>query len=80
MTEQKGPWRGIWRRFTEAPKAYPGIPGLLDRAQPQTLPPDPSTTSRPTIRSTGQSAPFTSTSGPRRSIRVIGVSWSKETT
>lgn len=32
-----GSWIDVWRRFTEAPAGYPGIPDLMRRAKPSTL-------------------------------------------
>lgn len=32
---RKGPWAIVWHRFAEAPRAYPALPDLLDRARPK---------------------------------------------
>ena len=34
---RKGPWADVWRRFTESPALYPGIPAALRRARPGDL-------------------------------------------
>ena len=34
---RKGPWTEVWRRFTESPLLYPGIPTALRRARPSDL-------------------------------------------
>ncbi|HOC54703.1 MAG TPA: BREX-1 system phosphatase PglZ type B [Verrucomicrobiota bacterium] len=34
---RKGPWVDVWRRFTESPALYPGIPAALRRARPGDL-------------------------------------------
>lgn len=31
-------WDAVWQRYVEAPEAYPGIPGVLSKAQPSQLP------------------------------------------
>jgi hypothetical protein len=36
LGQREGPWDTVWRRFAEAPAAYPGLPDLLRRARPQT--------------------------------------------
>ncbi len=33
-----GPWISVWERFAEAPTSYPGIPELLRRSRPFTMP------------------------------------------
>ena len=33
----EGPWLEVWRRFSEGPASYPGIPDLLRRAKPSDL-------------------------------------------
>jgi len=35
---REGAWMAVWQRFAEAPGLYPGIPDLLRRAKPPTLP------------------------------------------
>jgi hypothetical protein len=35
LGEREGAWDTVWRRFAEAPAAYPGLPELLRRARPQ---------------------------------------------
>ena len=32
LVEGKGPWKAVWRRYADAPKRYPNLPTLLDRA------------------------------------------------
>ena len=34
LAEGKGPWKAVWHRYAEAPKRYPNLPALLDRAGP----------------------------------------------
>lgn len=34
----EGSWMGVWERFAEAPSLYPGIPSLLHRVKPDSLP------------------------------------------
>ncbi len=34
LAEGKGPWKAVWRRYADAPKRYPNLPTLLDRACP----------------------------------------------
>jgi hypothetical protein len=34
---RQGEWSEIWRRFTESPALYPGVPTALRRARPSTL-------------------------------------------
>jgi len=34
LAEGKEPWKKVWRRYAEAPKRYPSLPALLDRAGP----------------------------------------------
>lgn len=34
---RKGAWAEVWRRFTESPALYPGIPAVLRRARPGDL-------------------------------------------
>lgn len=35
---REGAWMAVWQRFAESPGLYPGIPDLLRRAKPPTLP------------------------------------------
>ena len=37
LGQREGAWQEVWQRYTEAPEAYPAIPDLLRRAQPQQL-------------------------------------------
>lgn len=37
LTEQSGEWAAVWQRYVVAPEAYPGIPDLLQQAQPEQL-------------------------------------------
>ena len=37
LGDPEGSWIDVWRRFTEAPTSYPGIPDLMRRAKPSTL-------------------------------------------
>lgn len=37
LLKQKGEWPVVWQRFLEAPHAYPGLPALLEQAQPTQL-------------------------------------------
>lgn len=34
LGERGGPWEAVWRRFAEAPRRYPNLPSLLERARP----------------------------------------------
>ena len=34
---RQGKWVDVWRRFTESPALYPGVPGALRRGKPGTL-------------------------------------------
>lgn len=34
---RQGKWTDVWRRFTESPALYPGVPAALRRAKPATL-------------------------------------------
>jgi hypothetical protein len=34
LGERGGLWDTVWRRFAEAPRRYPNLPGLLERARP----------------------------------------------
>ncbi|MDP9486499.1 MAG: BREX-1 system phosphatase PglZ type B, partial [Actinomycetota bacterium] len=34
LAEGKGAWRKAWSRYADAPKRYPNLPALLDRASP----------------------------------------------
>ncbi len=34
LAERKGPWAGVWSRFEENPKLYPGIREVLKRSKP----------------------------------------------
>ena len=34
---RQGPWDNVWRRFTESPLLYPGLPAALRRAKPASL-------------------------------------------
>ncbi len=34
---RQGQWADVWRRFTESPALYPGVPAALRRAKPATL-------------------------------------------
>lgn len=42
MAGREGAWKRLWLRFSDAPRSYPGIAGLLEQAHPQTLLFDPS--------------------------------------
>jgi hypothetical protein len=35
LGSREGPWEHVWRRFVEAPAAYPHLPELLQRAKPE---------------------------------------------
>lgn len=34
---KQGIWLTVWERFLDAPESYPGIPGLLERSQPDQM-------------------------------------------
>lgn len=34
---REGEWGVVWERFAEAPRLYPGVPGLLRKAQPKSM-------------------------------------------
>ena len=34
LGRREGPWASVWRRFSEAPALYPGVPELLRKAMP----------------------------------------------
>lgn len=37
LGEGKGTWTEVWKRYTETPERFPGIPDQLRKARPQTL-------------------------------------------
>lgn len=37
LGERRDAWRNVWRRFADAPKKYPNLPALLDRARPEKM-------------------------------------------
>jgi len=43
LGNREGSWLGVWQRFAESPRLYPGIPDLLRRATPPSLLFDPET-------------------------------------
>ena len=38
LGRREGAWGSVWRRFAEAPRLYPGVPGLLRKAMPDDEP------------------------------------------
>jgi hypothetical protein len=71
----EGPWSGVWQRYVEAPALYPGLPGILRRAKPSTLPfirrtwPDENEKARPEPFGLGAHGPRRSRPGYRDRIR-----------